>query len=93
VYKMDVKLAFLNGELKEVYIRQQSSFVVVEHEAKVLLLKKALYGLRQALRAGTQKNGQHPMPTRSSPRVPASMGCTPRASQRRVWWSGSMSMT
>jgi len=42
---MDVKSAFLNGELKEeVYVRQPPSFVTAGHEGKVLKLQKALYG-------------------------------------------------
>jgi hypothetical protein len=49
VHQMDVKSAFLNDELKEeVYIQQPPGFVAVEHEGKVLRLKKALHGLRQA---------------------------------------------
>jgi hypothetical protein len=51
VHHMDVKSAFLNGELKEdVYVRQPPGFVAAE-EHQVLKLKKALYGLRQAPRA------------------------------------------
>ena len=48
VHQKDVKSAFLNGELKEVYIRQPPGFVAAGHEGKVLQLKKALYRLRQA---------------------------------------------
>jgi hypothetical protein len=52
VHHMNVKSAFLNGELvKEVYVRQPPSFVVDGHENKVLRLNKALYGLHQAPRA------------------------------------------
>ncbi|KAF0935708.1 hypothetical protein E2562_035756 [Oryza meyeriana var. granulata] len=48
--------AFLNGELKEeVYVWQPPGFVVARHEGKVLRLKKALYGLRQAPRAWNTK--------------------------------------
>ncbi|KAF0889811.1 hypothetical protein E2562_032865 [Oryza meyeriana var. granulata] len=47
VHHMDVKSAFLNGELvEEVYVRQPPGFTVVGHEDKVLRLDKALYGLR-----------------------------------------------
>ncbi|KAF0893585.1 hypothetical protein E2562_027311 [Oryza meyeriana var. granulata] len=56
VHHMDVKSAFLNGELKEeVYVRQPPGFVAAGHEGKVLRLKKALYGLRQAPRAWNAK--------------------------------------
>jgi hypothetical protein len=49
---MDVKSAFLNGDLKEeVYVRQPPGFIIAGKEAKVLRLRKALYGLRQAPRA------------------------------------------
>lgn len=52
VHHMDVKSAFLNGELKEeVYVAQPPGFVVDGKEQKVLRLVKALYGLRQAPRA------------------------------------------
>jgi len=47
VHHMDVKSAFLNGELKEeVYVRQPPGFIATGHEGKVLKLYKALYGLR-----------------------------------------------
>ena len=56
VHHMDVKSAFLNGELKEeVYVRQPPGFAAAGHEGKVLKLEKALYGLRQAPRAWNTK--------------------------------------
>ncbi|KAF0926070.1 hypothetical protein E2562_021786 [Oryza meyeriana var. granulata] len=56
VHHMDVKSAFLNGELiEEVYVRQPPGFTVAGHEDKVLHLDKALYGLRQAPRAWNAK--------------------------------------
>ncbi|KAF0922593.1 hypothetical protein E2562_039506, partial [Oryza meyeriana var. granulata] len=56
VHHMDVKSAFLNGELiEEVYVRQPPGFTVAGHEDKVLRLDKALYGLRQAPRAWNAK--------------------------------------
>jgi len=52
VHHMDVKSAFLNGDLKEeVYVRQPPGFAVAGEEGKVYRLRKALYGLRQAPRA------------------------------------------
>jgi hypothetical protein len=52
VHHMDVKSAFLNGDLvEEVYAQQPLGFVVQEGSGKVLKLKKALYGLHQAPRA------------------------------------------
>ncbi|WVZ64458.1 hypothetical protein U9M48_013967 [Paspalum notatum var. saurae] len=46
VHHLDVKFAFLNGELKEkVFVKQPPGFVVDGQEHKVLRLHKALYGL------------------------------------------------
>ena len=56
VHHMDVKSAFLNGELQEeVYVQQPPGFVNSKHKHKVLRLHKALYGLRQAPRAWNHK--------------------------------------
>jgi hypothetical protein len=47
VHHMDVKSVFLNGDLKEeVYVHQPPGFAIPDKEGKVLLLRKALYGLR-----------------------------------------------
>ncbi|GJT28411.1 retrovirus-related pol polyprotein from transposon TNT 1-94 [Tanacetum coccineum] len=52
IYQMDVKKAFLNGELKEeVYISQPEGFVDQDNPSHLYKLKKALYGLKQAPRA------------------------------------------
>ena len=49
---MDVKKAFLNGELKEeVYIEQPKGFVAHKKETHMCKLKRALYGLKHASRA------------------------------------------
>eukprot|EP00253_Pinus_taeda_P006058 PITA_06058 len=52
VHQMDVKSAFLNGNLQEeVYMTQPLGFKVAGQEQKVCRLVKALYGLKQAPRA------------------------------------------
>ncbi|CAH9146107.1 unnamed protein product [Cuscuta epithymum] len=56
VHHMDVKSAFLNGDLAEdVYVEQPPGFIDGANAGKVLKLRKALYGLRQAPRAWNAK--------------------------------------
>ncbi|GJS99151.1 ribonuclease H-like domain, reverse transcriptase, RNA-dependent DNA polymerase [Tanacetum coccineum] len=52
VHHLDVKSAFLHGDLKEeVYVTQPEGFIKRQDQGKVYRLIKALYGLRQAPRA------------------------------------------
>lgn len=56
VHHMDVRSAFLNGEMEEeVYVHQPAGFINNDDAHKVLKLRKAMYGLRQAPRAWNAK--------------------------------------
>lgn len=56
IHHLDVKTAFLHGELKEeVFVSQPEGFEVAGQEGKVYKLRKALYGLKQAPRAWNVK--------------------------------------
>lgn len=55
-YHLDVKSAFLNGEIAEdVFVEQSEGFVIERKEHCVYKLNKALYGLKQALEHGSAK--------------------------------------
>lgn len=56
VHHLDVKTAFMHGDLKEeVFVCQPDGYVVKGQENKVYKLRKALYGLRQAPQAWNEK--------------------------------------
>lgn len=49
VHQFDVKTAFLNGFIKEeIYMKQPPGFEVIGKEKQVCLMKRSLYGLKQA---------------------------------------------
>ena len=55
IHQMDVKTAFLNGELEEeIYIEQPEGFVVPGKEKKVSNFIKSLYGLNKHQNNGMQ---------------------------------------
>ena len=52
IWQMDVKIAFLNGDLDErIYMAQLEGFVEQGQEGKVCELHKSIYGLKQASRS------------------------------------------
>ena len=49
--QLDIKTAFLHGELNEqIYMKQSEGFIVEGKEYQVCLLKRSLYGLKQSSR-------------------------------------------
>ena len=56
IEQLDVKTAFLHGDLEEeIYIHQPEGFIVQRKENLVCRLKKSLYGLKQAPRQWYKK--------------------------------------
>ena len=52
IWQMDVKTAFLNGNLSEdVYMTQPEGFVDPKNAGKICKLQKSIYGLEQAYRS------------------------------------------
>jgi len=59
IHQMNVKTAFLNGDLdEEIYMEQLEGFVMPGQEKKVCRLRKSLYGLKQAPKHWHQKYDQ-----------------------------------
>ena len=53
IWQMDVKIAFLNGNLTEdVYMMQPEGFVEPTNAGKISKLQKSIYGLSKHLRVG-----------------------------------------
>jgi hypothetical protein len=56
LHQMDVKTAFLNGDLdRDIYMKQPEGFTTPGQEQLVCKLRKCLYGLKQASRAWYEK--------------------------------------
>ncbi|KAJ0103510.1 hypothetical protein Patl1_06354 [Pistacia atlantica] len=59
IHQMDVKIAFLNGDLdEEIYIKQPKGSVIPSNEHKLCKLVKSLYGLKQAPKQWHEKFDQ-----------------------------------
>ena len=59
IWKIDVKIAFLNGFLKEeLYMIQQESFFNPKGASKVCKLQRSIYGLVQTSRSWNIRFGE-----------------------------------
>ena len=59
IWKMDVKNAFLNGNLEEkIYMMQSKGFIAKNQEHMVCKLKRSIYGLKRASRSWNIKFDQ-----------------------------------
>ncbi|GJS06242.1 calcineurin B-like protein 4 [Tanacetum coccineum] len=64
VHQIDVKMAFLNGDLENVlYMNQPEGFMAPGPESKVCRLVKSSYSLRKALKQGHQFSPYHNQPS------------------------------
>jgi len=53
---LDVKSAYLNGDLsEEIYMEQPEGFIEPRQQHKVLRLRKSLYGLKQSAKVWDKK--------------------------------------
>lgn len=53
--QLNVKTAFLHGDLEEpIFMTQSKGFVLSGNEEKVYLMKRSLYGLKQSSRLASQ---------------------------------------
>ena len=52
IWQMDIKIAFLNGNLEEdIYMQQPEGFAASRKDNLVCILQKSIYGLKQASRS------------------------------------------
>ena len=60
VHQMDVKTAFLNGELNDlIYMKQPEAFIMKGQEGLVCKLKRSIYGLKQSPRCWNSVLDEH----------------------------------